>query len=112
MCCFYFRLEQQLKIDQHEALNPDVNTPFTSKRDACKRLLKYHCLNESVLSEKDLAKADELFEETAKHLLNKFSAMKCKFQYLLMMESTVSLDKQKLFKLLYNLMIKLEKLFK
>lgn len=83
------RLEQQMKIDQTDVLNPDVNTPFTSKRDACKRLLKYHVFDEPVLSEKDLLKADDLFEETAKHLLNKFSSMRSKFQYLLMMESTV-----------------------
>ncbi|XP_047361967.1 uncharacterized protein LOC124953931 isoform X3 [Vespa velutina] len=80
-------LEQQLKIDQNGATNPDVNTPFLSKRDACKRLVRYHCLNEQVLSTKDLAKADEIFEETAKHLLSKFNSMMNKYTYLLLMES-------------------------
>ncbi|XP_029052515.1 mucin-4-like isoform X1 [Osmia bicornis bicornis] len=80
-------LEQQLKIDQNGAINPDVNTPFLSKRDACKRLVRYHCLNEQVLSSKDLAKADEIFEETAKHLLSKFNSMMNKYTYLLLMES-------------------------
>ncbi|XP_076670521.1 uncharacterized protein LOC143369905 isoform X3 [Andrena cerasifolii] len=80
-------LEQQLKIDQNGAINPDVNTPFMSKRDACKRLVRYHCLNEQVLSSKDLAKADEIFEETAKHLLSKFNSMMNKYTYLLLMES-------------------------
>ncbi|XP_050454959.1 uncharacterized protein LOC126853354 [Cataglyphis hispanica] len=80
-------MEQQLKIDQGGAINPDMNTPFSSKRDACKRLLRYHCLNEQVLSLKDLAKADERFEETAKHLLGKFNAMMNKYTYLLLMES-------------------------
>ncbi|KAG7188110.1 hypothetical protein KM043_015958 [Ampulex compressa] len=80
-------LEQQLKIDQNGATNPDVNTPFLSKRDACKRLVRYHCLNEQVLSTKDLAKADEIFEETAKHLLTKFNSMMNKYTYLLLMES-------------------------
>ncbi|XP_031825975.1 uncharacterized protein LOC116424130 isoform X3 [Nomia melanderi] len=80
-------LEQQLKIDQNGAINPDVNTPFLSKRDACKRLVRYHCLNEQVLSPKDLAKADEIFEETAKHLLTKFNSMMNKYTYLLLMES-------------------------
>ncbi|XP_017892355.1 protein split ends-like isoform X2 [Ceratina calcarata] len=80
-------LEQQLKIDQNGAINPDVNTPFMSKRDACKRLVRYHCLNEQVLSSKDLAKADEIFEETAKHLLSKFHCMMNKYTYLLLMES-------------------------
>ncbi|KAK2586880.1 hypothetical protein KPH14_009817 [Odynerus spinipes] len=80
-------LEQQLKIDQNGATNPDVNTPFLNKRDACKRLVRYHCLNEQVLSTKDLAKADEIFEETAKHLLSKFNSMMNKYTYLLLMES-------------------------
>ncbi|XP_066601507.1 uncharacterized protein [Prorops nasuta] len=80
-------MEQQLKIDQTGATNPDVNTPFLDKHDACKRLVKYHCLNEQVLSTKDLAKADEIFEETAKHLLSKFNSMMNKYTYLLLMES-------------------------
>lgn len=86
---YFYRLEQQLKIDQNGAINPDVNTPFLSKRDACKRLVRYHCLNEQVLSSKDLAKADEIFEETAKHLLSKFNSMMNKYTYLLLMESMV-----------------------
>lgn len=84
-------MEQQLKIDQNGAVNPDVNTPFVSKRDACKRLVRYHCFNEQVLSAKDLAKADEIFEETAKHLLSKFNSMMNKYTYLLLMESMVSI---------------------
>ncbi|XP_078044101.1 uncharacterized protein LOC144473778 isoform X2 [Augochlora pura] len=80
-------LEQQLKIDQNGAINPDVNTPFLSKRDACKRLVRYHCLNEQLPSPKYLAKADKKFEETAKHLLTKFNSMMNKYTYLLLMES-------------------------
>ena len=83
-------MEQQLKMDQNGATNPDVNTPFACKRDACKRLVRYHCYNEQVLSQKDLAKADEIFEETAKHLLSKFNSMMNKYTYLLLMESMVS----------------------
>lgn len=83
-------MEQQLKMDQGGATNPDVNTPFTCKRDACKRLVRYHCFNDQVLSPKDLAKADEIFEETAKHLLSKFNSMMNKYTYLLLMESMVS----------------------
>ena len=79
-----------MKIDQNGATNPDVNTPFQSKRDACKRLVRYHCFNEQVLSSKDLEKADEIFEETAKHLLSKFNSMMNKYTYLLIMESMVS----------------------
>ena len=83
-----------MKIDQNGAVNPDVNTPFASKRDACKRLVRYHCFNEQVLSAKDLAKADEIFEETAKHLLGKFNSMMNKYTYLLLMESMVWRDTQ------------------
>lgn len=82
-------MEQQLKIDQSGAISPDMNTPFSSKLDACKRLVRYHCLNEQVLSTKDLAKADEIFEETSKHLLSKFNSMMNKYTYLLLMESMV-----------------------
>ncbi|XP_032677324.1 mucin-4-like isoform X2 [Odontomachus brunneus] len=81
-------MEQQLKMDQNGATNPDMSTPFLSKGDACKRLVRYHCLNEQVLSPKDLDYADELFEETAKHLLTKFNSMMNKYTYLLLMEST------------------------
>ncbi|XP_036150027.1 serine-rich adhesin for platelets isoform X2 [Monomorium pharaonis] len=80
-------MEQQLKADQNGATNPDMNTPFSNKRDACKRLVRYHCLNDQVLGPKDLIKADEIFEETAKHLLSKFSSMINKYTYLLLMES-------------------------
>ncbi|XP_012056300.1 PREDICTED: mucin-17 [Atta cephalotes] len=80
-------VEQQLQIDQNGATKPDMNTPFSSKRDACKRLVRYHCLNEQVLGPKDLTKADEIFEETAKHLLSKFNCMINKYTYLLLMES-------------------------
>ncbi|XP_023245018.1 uncharacterized protein LOC106638105 isoform X2 [Copidosoma floridanum] len=79
--------EQQLKMDQNGATNPDVNMPFQSKRDACKRLVRYHCFNDQVLSKKDLEKADEIFEETAKHLLGKFNSMVNKYTYLLIMDS-------------------------
>ncbi|XP_072743417.1 uncharacterized protein [Anoplolepis gracilipes] len=81
------KIEQCLKKDQNGATNPDMKTPFKNKKDACERLVRYHCLNESVLNPKDLAKADERFEETAKHLLTKFSAMMNKYTYLLLMES-------------------------
>lgn len=81
-------IEQQLKTDQAGATAPDVNTPFSSKRDACKRLVRYHCLNEHTPTAKDLAKSDELFEETAKHLLSKFQTMMTKYSYLLLMEGT------------------------
>lgn len=80
-------IEHQLKTDQTEASLPDVQTPFSSSHDACKRLIRYHVYNEKVLSQKDLEKADEIFEATAKHLLDKFRQMMNKYNYLLLMES-------------------------
>jgi hypothetical protein len=86
-CC---RIEQQLKTDQGGACMPDTCTPFQSTSDACKRLIRYHVFNEQLLSQQDLEKADEFFEATAKHLLDKFRQMLNKYRYLLLMESMVS----------------------
>lgn len=69
---------------------PDTCTPFQSTSDACKRLIRYHVFNEQLLSQQDLEKADEFFEATAKHLLDKFRQMLNKYRYLLLMESMVS----------------------
>lgn len=80
-------IEQQMQADRQGALNPDCKTPFLSKSDAVKRLIRYHTLNEPVLSEKDLAKADELFEQTAKHLLDKKNHLYNKYTFLILKES-------------------------
>lgn len=80
-------LEQQLNTDQNGAIKPDVHTPFRDKADACKRLIRYHCYNQPVLSQKDLNKADEIFELTARHFIDKFSRMVDKYRYLLLKES-------------------------
>ncbi|XP_021927375.1 mucin-12-like isoform X2 [Zootermopsis nevadensis] len=80
-------IEQQLKTDQGGACMPDTCTPFQSTSDACKRLIRYHVFNEQLLSQQDLEKADEFFEATAKHLLDKFRQMMNKYRYLLLMES-------------------------
>ena len=87
---FRCRIEQQLKTDQGGACMPDTRTPFQSTNDACKRLIRYHVFNEQLLSQQDLEKADEFFEATAKHLLDKFRQMMNKYRYLLLMESMVS----------------------
>jgi hypothetical protein len=42
---------------------------------------------EKVLSQKDLDKADEFFEATSQHLLDKYEQMVHKYQYLCLMES-------------------------
>lgn len=78
-----------MQADRQGALAPDTKTPFLSKSDAVKRLIRYHTMNEPVLSEKDLAKADELFEQTAKHLLDKKNHMYNKYTFLILKESTV-----------------------
>lgn len=87
---FFCRIAEQLEVDQRSVTQPDTTTPFTSVSDACKRLLRYHCLDEPVLSEKDLEKADEIFEATAKHLLDKNAQMLHKYSYLLCKESMVN----------------------
>nr|CAD7401474.1 unnamed protein product [Timema poppensis] len=81
-------IEQQLKTDKAGAHAPDTSMPFRDRGDACKRLVRYHVYNEQqVLSQQDLEKADEIFEATAKHLLDKFRQMMNKYRYLLHMES-------------------------
>lgn len=79
-----------MNTDQNGAIKPDVNTPFRDKTDACKRLIRYHCFDQPVLSSKDLNKADEIFELTAKHFIGKFSKMIDKYRYLRLKESMVS----------------------
>ncbi|XP_045469662.1 putative leucine-rich repeat-containing protein DDB_G0290503 isoform X2 [Harmonia axyridis] len=80
-------IEAQLTQDQAGAVKPDVQTPFKDKKDACIRLIRYHCMDQPVLSQKDLNKADEIFEHTAKHFIAKFDKMQDKYKYLLMKES-------------------------
>lgn len=79
-----------MNTDQNGAIKPDVRMPFKDKADACKRLIRYHCFDQPVLSEKDLSKADEIFELTAKHFIDKFSRMVDKYRCLLLKESMVS----------------------
>uniref|UniRef100_A0A8D8VE04 Protein FAM193A n=1 Tax=Cacopsylla melanoneura TaxID=428564 RepID=A0A8D8VE04_9HEMI len=80
-------IEQQQARDILGATRPDTRTPFTSVSDAVKRLVRYHCLDDPVLSERDLSKADEIFEATAQHLLDKKAQMINKYKYLLIKES-------------------------
>ncbi|KAK9887314.1 hypothetical protein WA026_021623 [Henosepilachna vigintioctopunctata] len=80
-------VEAQLAQDQAGAVKPDVRSPFRDKRDACIRLVRYHCMDQPVLSQKDLNKADEIFELTARHFIAKYDKMVDKYKYLLMKES-------------------------
>lgn len=87
---FVWRIEAQLNQDQAGAVKPDIHTPFRDKKDACIRLIRYHCMDQPVLSQKDLHKADEIFELTAEHFIAKYAKMVDKYKYLLMKESMVS----------------------
>lgn len=78
-----------MNTDQNGAIKPDIHGPFKDKADACKRLIRYHCFDQPVLSQKDLNKADEIFELTARHFIDKFSRMVDKYRYLLLKESMV-----------------------
>ncbi|KAL3270667.1 hypothetical protein HHI36_021195 [Cryptolaemus montrouzieri] len=80
-------VEAQLTQDQAGAVKPDVHAPFKDKKDACIRLIRYHCMDQPVLSQKDLNKADEIFELTARHFIAKYDKMVDKYKYLLMKES-------------------------
>nr|XP_008195015.1 PREDICTED: glioma tumor suppressor candidate region gene 1 protein [Tribolium castaneum] len=80
-------IEAQLNLDQSGAVKPDIHTPFRDKKDACIRLIRYHCMDQPVLSQKDLDKADEIFELTAEHFIAKYAKMVDKYKYLLMKES-------------------------
>lgn len=98
---YCFRISERIASDQLGATNPDVVTPFSSASDAVKRLSRYHCLNDAVLSERDLELADEIFESTATHLLDKKALLFNKYRYLLFKESMVNIDKVILFYLLH-----------
>ncbi|CAB0001001.1 unnamed protein product [Nesidiocoris tenuis] len=98
----FLRIDQQYQADRQGALNPDTHTPFANKADAVKRLIRYHTLNEPVLSEKDLSKADEIFEQTAQTLLDRKAHMYNKFAYLLLKDS-MRLEKTSEVVLLYRL---------
>lgn len=55
------RIQSQLHADQNTALHPDCRTPFRSRDDACKRLLRYHVFDQQQLSEKQMQKCNVFF---------------------------------------------------
>jgi hypothetical protein len=81
-------VESQMKKDQQEALNPNYKTPFRSKDDACKRLLRYHVFDERSAPVSDLIKADCGFAKKSDQLLSKYHSMLSKYHLLLLKEST------------------------
>lgn len=77
--------ERQLKVDQDACINPDYMTPFQSKEDAVKRLIRYHCMyqqDETIPSDEE-----EELEKLALNFKEKFREIANKYQYLLLQES-------------------------
>ena len=80
-------IENQIKKDQQEALNPKYKIPFKSKDDAIKRLLRYHVFHELDSSPEEMIKAEDDFEEESNDLLSKYHSMLDRYHFLLMQES-------------------------
>ena len=53
------RFNEQLSKDQSGAICPDVNTPFKSREEACRRLLKFHVYNSQVPSVREIEKGND-----------------------------------------------------
>ncbi|KAH7638664.1 hypothetical protein HUG17_2697 [Dermatophagoides farinae] len=83
-------IQSQLHADQNTALHPDCRTPFRSRDDACKRLLRYHVFDQQQLSEKQMQKFDELFEQASQTLLYKRKQLYDKFRFLILKDSMKS----------------------
>ena len=56
-------------VDQAAALKPDTKTPFKSRDDACKRLLRYHVFNTPTMSLPELEKSN-LKHKIIKYIIN------------------------------------------
>ena len=80
--------ETQLRNDQKEATQPNYKTPFRSREDTCKRLLRYHVYNEETMDQQDLIRADLEFEKKAETLLERYQVNLSKYHLLLLDEST------------------------
>ncbi len=80
-------IENQIRKDQHEAVNPKYNLPFKSKDDAIKRLLRYHVFYDLDTSPEEMAKGEDDFEDKSLGLLEKYGSMMNRYHYLLTQES-------------------------
>ena len=60
-------------------------TPFLNKRNACKRLIRYHVFHELEPSADELQRHEDELETKAQHLLTKFQHMINKYHHLLLM---------------------------
>ena len=52
------RFQRQLTQDQTQALQPDVTTPFRSRKDAVMRLIRYHVFSSIEPSELQVAQGE------------------------------------------------------
>lgn len=80
-------IENQIRKDQHEAVNPKYKLPFKSKDDAIKRLLRYHVFYDLDSSPEDMIKGEVDFEEKSSGMLDKYHSMLDRYHYLLTQES-------------------------
>ncbi|XP_021950722.2 BRD4-interacting chromatin-remodeling complex-associated protein isoform X2 [Folsomia candida] len=77
--------EMLLKRDQQCVTQPDYEIPFTDKRDAVERLMKYHILRDR--NDMNFEEFDNEFCDKASVLLDKFHGMVSKYRSLLLKES-------------------------
>merc|ERR1719483_337143 len=80
-------IENQIRKDQHEAVNPKYKLPFKSKDDAIKRLLRYHVFYDVDSSREEMIKNENDFEAKSEELLDKSRTMLNRYHYLLTQES-------------------------
>ncbi|XP_033752150.1 BRD4-interacting chromatin-remodeling complex-associated protein-like isoform X2 [Pecten maximus] len=80
-------IHQQLSKDQDNALKPDTKTPFRSRRDTYRRLLRYHVFQCKSPPDDLMEKDHEMFKSVAAGLLHKKQKMFDKFRLLLLKES-------------------------
>lgn len=80
-------IENQIRKDQHEAVNPKYKLPFKSKDDAIKRLLRYHVFFDLDSSPEEMVKGEEDFEEKSNVALDKYENMLNRYHYLLTQEA-------------------------
>lgn len=69
-----------MSADQAAAVKPDTKTPFKSRDDACKRLLRFHVFDKPTPSPEILDKIDQDFELIAYNLLAKQNQLYDRFR--------------------------------
>ncbi|XP_015787609.1 homeobox protein 5 isoform X1 [Tetranychus urticae] len=89
--CRFF--QQQAAADQAAATKPDTKTPFKSRSDACKRLLRYHVFNAPVPTEEQLSKVDRDFEVISESLLKRKNELFNRFRYNLLKSNMIETPK-------------------